>query len=76
MLCGPDPKMTAMRALFVALGVPDAEIHQEAFISPPTPSDAAAADAAMAPAATPAIRTASSRSRSSAPARPPRASPG
>ena len=35
MLCGPDPMMTAMRRLFVELGVPDAEIHQEAFISTP-----------------------------------------
>jgi glycine betaine catabolism B len=38
MLCGPDPMMTAMRALLVSLGVPDGEIHQEAFIStPPEP---------------------------------------
>ncbi len=35
MLCGPDPMMTAMRRLCVELGVPDAEIHQEAFISTP-----------------------------------------
>jgi len=43
MLCGPDPMMTAMRALFVAIGVPDAEIHQEAFIStPPLPPGAPA----------------------------------
>jgi ferredoxin-NADP reductase/DMSO/TMAO reductase YedYZ heme-binding membrane subunit len=35
MLCGPDPMMTAMRQLFVEIGVPDAEIHQEAFISTP-----------------------------------------
>ena len=35
MLCGPDPMMTAMRALLVGMGIPDAEIHQEAFISPP-----------------------------------------
>jgi ferredoxin len=27
--------MSAMRALFVEIGVPDAEIHQEEFISPP-----------------------------------------
>ena len=40
MLCGPDPMMTAMRKLFVELGVPDAEIHQEAFVSPPTPAAA------------------------------------
>jgi glycine betaine catabolism B len=35
MLCGPDPMMTAMRALLVAMGIPDAEVHQEAFISTP-----------------------------------------
>ena len=35
LLCGPDPMMTAMRALLVGLGVPDGEIHQEAFISTP-----------------------------------------
>ena len=33
MLCGPDPMMTAMRKLLVEIGIPDAEIHQEAFIS-------------------------------------------
>ncbi|MEO6775990.1 MAG: ferric reductase-like transmembrane domain-containing protein [Kofleriaceae bacterium] len=35
MLCGPDPMMTAMRALLVGIGVADADIHQEAFISTP-----------------------------------------
>ena len=35
LLCGPDPMMTGMRKLLVAIGVPDAEILQEAFISPP-----------------------------------------
>ncbi len=35
MLCGPDPMMVAMRALLVELGVPDGEIHQEEFLSPP-----------------------------------------
>jgi ferredoxin-NADP reductase len=35
MLCGPDPMMTAMRGLLVGMGIPDEEIHQEAFISPP-----------------------------------------
>jgi glycine betaine catabolism B len=34
MLCGPDPMMTAMRKLLVEMGIPDGEIHQEAFISP------------------------------------------
>ncbi|HEY5950873.1 MAG TPA: FAD-binding oxidoreductase [Kofleriaceae bacterium] len=37
MLCGPDPMMTAMRKLLVGMGIPDGEIHQEAFISPPMP---------------------------------------
>jgi ferredoxin-NADP reductase len=35
MLCGPDAMMTAMRKLLVGLGIPDREIHQEAFLSPP-----------------------------------------
>jgi len=35
MLCGPDPMMTAMRSLLVGMGIPDQEIHQEAFISTP-----------------------------------------
>lgn len=35
MLCGPDPMMVAMRALLVGIGIPDADIHQEAFISTP-----------------------------------------
>ncbi|HEX4456237.1 MAG TPA: ferric reductase-like transmembrane domain-containing protein [Kofleriaceae bacterium] len=35
MVCGPDPMMTATRALLVGMGIPDAEIHQEAFVSPP-----------------------------------------
>ena len=35
MLCGPDPMMTAARALLVGMGIPDAEVHQEAFVSPP-----------------------------------------
>lgn len=38
LLCGPDPMMTGMRALLVSLGIPDAEILQEAFISPPAVS--------------------------------------
>jgi glycine betaine catabolism B len=37
MVCGPDPMMTAMRKLLVDIGIPDDEIHQEAFISPPMP---------------------------------------
>ncbi|HEY1552188.1 MAG TPA: ferric reductase-like transmembrane domain-containing protein [Kofleriaceae bacterium] len=35
MVCGPDPMMTAMRALLVGMGIPDGEVHQEAFVSPP-----------------------------------------
>ena len=42
MLCGPDRMMTAMRELLVGIGVPDGEIHQEAFISPPAVVEAAA----------------------------------
>ena len=38
MLCGPDAMMTAMRAHLVGIGVPDAEIHQEAFIAAPRPT--------------------------------------
>jgi ferredoxin len=30
--------MVAMRALLVGMGVPDAEIHQEEFVSPPAPA--------------------------------------
>ncbi|HUJ61129.1 MAG TPA: ferric reductase-like transmembrane domain-containing protein [Kofleriaceae bacterium] len=39
MMCGPAPMMTAMRALLVGMGIPDADIHEEAFVSPPTPKD-------------------------------------
>ncbi|CAN5510142.1 hypothetical protein BH11MYX1_BH11MYX1_40600 [soil metagenome] len=35
MLCGPAPMMTGMRTLLVGMGIPDGEIHQEVFISPP-----------------------------------------
>jgi ferredoxin-NADP reductase/DMSO/TMAO reductase YedYZ heme-binding membrane subunit len=34
-LCGPAPMMAAMRAHLTALGVPDAAIRQEAFVSRP-----------------------------------------
>jgi glycine betaine catabolism B len=34
-LCGPAAMMVAMRALLVDLGVPDEQIHVEAFVSPP-----------------------------------------
>lgn len=37
LVCGPDPMMTAMRRLLVdELGIPDAEVLQEAFVSPPS----------------------------------------
>nr|HEX4315329.1 ferric reductase-like transmembrane domain-containing protein [Kofleriaceae bacterium] len=49
MLCGPDAQMKAARALFVSLGVPDGQVHEEEFVSPPAPATSAAADAAMAP---------------------------
>ena len=42
LLCGPDPMMTAMREMLVGMGVPDAEIHQEAFGSPAATAAAAA----------------------------------
>lgn len=45
MLCGPDPMMTAMRTLLVGMGIPDGEIHQEAFLAPPPMSIAEAAAA-------------------------------
>ena len=38
MMCGPGPMMTAMRALLVSMGVPDAEIREEEFVSPPMPA--------------------------------------
>lgn len=34
LVCGPDPMMTAMRTLLVGMGIPDADVHQEAFVSP------------------------------------------
>lgn len=38
MMCGPGPMMVAMRALLIEMGIPDAEIHEEEFVSPPTPA--------------------------------------
>ena len=43
MMCGPDKMMTAVRALLVSMGIPDAEIHQEEFLAPPPMSLAEAA---------------------------------
>lgn len=48
MLCGPDAMMAAMRALLVGMGVPDAEIHQEAFASPAGAEEAGPGAAATA----------------------------
>jgi ferredoxin-NADP reductase/DMSO/TMAO reductase YedYZ heme-binding membrane subunit len=47
MLCGPPPQMTAARELFVGLGVPNMDIHEEAFVSPPMAKDEGEADAKM-----------------------------
>jgi ferredoxin-NADP reductase len=38
MMCGPGPMMVAMRELLVGMGIPDREIHQEEFVSPPSPA--------------------------------------
>jgi ferredoxin-NADP reductase/DMSO/TMAO reductase YedYZ heme-binding membrane subunit len=46
LLCGPDSMMTAMRAILVGMGVPDAEVLQEAFVSPSAVEPAPAATAA------------------------------
>jgi ferredoxin-NADP reductase/DMSO/TMAO reductase YedYZ heme-binding membrane subunit len=46
MLCGPAPMMTAMRAILVDMGIPDAEVLQEAFVSPPAAAPVAGGDAA------------------------------
>lgn len=46
LLCGPDPMMAAMRAILVGMGVPDAEVLQEAFISPSTVEPTAAVNGA------------------------------
>lgn len=53
MLCGPEPQMTAARRVFVdELRVPNELVHEEAFVSPPTPKDEEAAAAAMMAPAT------------------------
>ncbi len=44
MVCGPDPMMTATRALLVGMGVADADVHQEAFVSPPAVVEPAPGD--------------------------------
>lgn len=41
MMCGPGPMMGAMRTLLVGMGIPNDDIHEEAFVSPPmSPADA------------------------------------
>jgi glycine betaine catabolism B len=55
MMCGPEPMMDAARAVFVALGVPDAEITQEEFASPPMSATPAAAESSMSMAAVAAV---------------------
>jgi glycine betaine catabolism B len=50
LLCGPEPMMVAMRKLLVGMGVPDAEVLEEAFLSPPSPAAETATDDAAAPA--------------------------
>ena len=55
MLCGPDRMMSAMRELLVGMGIPDAEVHQEAFISPPAVVENASPDALEEPPADGAI---------------------
>ena len=41
LVCGPDPMMTAMRQILVAMGVPDSDVWQEAFVSRPDVEPAA-----------------------------------
>jgi ferredoxin-NADP reductase/DMSO/TMAO reductase YedYZ heme-binding membrane subunit len=48
LLCGPDPMMAAMRTALMEIGVPDAEIHQEAFLSPAAAASEATAATAEA----------------------------
>ena len=35
MMCGPGPLMAGVRATLVAMGIPDAVVHVEVFVSPP-----------------------------------------
>ncbi len=51
-LCGPAPMMTAMRETLVALGVADADIREEAFVSRPQVIDGGAGEAAADDAVT------------------------
>ncbi len=47
MMCGPEKMMIAARKLFVAMGIPDSEVFEEQFISPPSPTEAESAGAAL-----------------------------
>lgn len=49
LLCGPEPMMAALRATLIEMGVPPAEILEEAFVSPPS-ADAEASPGAGADA--------------------------
>jgi ferredoxin-NADP reductase/DMSO/TMAO reductase YedYZ heme-binding membrane subunit len=46
-LCGPDGMMTAMRTLLLDLGVADASIRTEAFVSPPAAADSGSPDSSV-----------------------------
>jgi ferredoxin-NADP reductase/DMSO/TMAO reductase YedYZ heme-binding membrane subunit len=48
LLCGPEAMMTAMRAILVGMRIPDAEILQEAFVSPPAIEASVVGEAAVA----------------------------
>jgi ferredoxin-NADP reductase len=47
LLCGPDAMMVAVRAVLVGMGVPDAEVLQEEFFSPPAADTSAVNGAAV-----------------------------
>lgn len=47
LVCGPDPMMRAMRELLVGMGVPDGDVHQEAFVSPPAAPDRSGGEAPL-----------------------------
>jgi ferredoxin len=44
LLCGPPPMMTAMRQTLVGMGVPDADVWQEEFVSRPDPVESPAGE--------------------------------
>ncbi|MEO8482773.1 MAG: 2Fe-2S iron-sulfur cluster-binding protein [Acidobacteriota bacterium] len=48
LVCGPPPMMTAMRQTLVGMGVPDADVWQEEFVSRPDVVEAATGDLATA----------------------------